>query len=32
MVKKESIWERLINFLKVNIGLVNIIAAALLVI
>lgn len=32
MVKKESIWERLINFLKVIIGLVNIIAAALLVI
>ena len=31
MVKKESIWERLRRFLKANISLVNIIAAALLV-
>ena len=31
MAKKESIWERLKNFLKANISLVNIIAAALLV-
>ena len=31
MVKKESIGERLIRFLKANISLVNIIAAALLV-
>ena len=31
MVKTESIWERIRNFLKVNISLVNIIAAALVV-
>ena len=31
MVKEKSIWERLTSFLKANVNLVNIIAAALLV-
>ena len=31
MTKEKNIWQRFINFIKANISLVNIIAAALLV-